>query len=190
MIDTAFLRERFSHGLAYDAYLATGTPDQRDAWTSFGQRVRPTDAHRELAAGFTRRLHVLVLSGIWCGDCVQQCPMLDAIARLRPDLIDLRFFDRDEHADLADRLVINDGNRVPVAVFANEEFDFVSAFGDRTLSRYRALAQRQLGPSCPLPGAPVPDDEIAATFQDWMDEIERVQLLCRLSTKLRTKHGD
>jgi len=66
----------------------------------------------------------------------------------------------------------------------------VSAFGDRTLSRYRALAQRQLGPSCPLPGAPVPDDEIAATFQDWMDEIERVQLLCRLSTKLRTKHGD
>ena len=67
-------------------------------------------------------------------------------------------------ADLAERLKICGGLRVPVVLILNEDFDVLSVEGDRTLSRYRALAARQLGPSCPLPGAPVPDDEVAATM--------------------------
>ena len=82
------------------------------------------------------------------------------------------------------------GRRVPVFIFMNEEFDLVSLMGDRSLTRYRALAARQLGPSCPVPGAPIPPDELAGTIQDWLDELERVHLLCRLSPKLREKHGD
>jgi hypothetical protein len=31
---------------------------------------------------------------------------------------------------------------------------------------------------------------MAATVQDWLDEIERVQLMLRLSGRLRQKHGD
>jgi len=77
-----------------------------------------------------------------------------------------------------------------VVVFMNEDFEFVGLAGDRTLSRYRALAARMLGASCPLPGAPVPEDEIAATLQDWVEEFERAQLLLRLSGKLRQRHGD
>lgn len=75
-------------------------------------------------------------------------------------------------------------------IFLAEDDEFVSIYGDRTLSRYRALAARQLGPACPLPGAPIPDDEIAATLQDWLNEFERVQLLLRLSGRLRQKYGD
>jgi hypothetical protein len=71
-----------------------------------------------------------------------------------------------------------------------EDFEFVSLLGDRTLSRYRAVAQRNLGPACPLPGAPLPDEELAATLQDWIDETERVHLILRLSTRLREMHGD
>lgn len=190
MIETTYLREKFAQALRYDDYVATGSDNHRHAWNDFRQRVQPTDAHRELFRGFVRRMHVLCVSGTWCGDCVQQVPMLDAIAGLRADLIELRIVDRDEHMDLARRLVINDGNRVPVVLFLNEEFDFVSMYGDRSLTRYRALADRQLGASCPLPGAPVPEDEIAATLQDWIDETERAQLVCRLSTKLRAKHHD
>jgi hypothetical protein len=52
------------------------------------------------------------------------------------------------------------------------------------------LAARQLGASCPLPGAMVDADEVGATRQDWLDELERVQLLCRLSPKLRQRYGD
>ncbi len=190
MIETTFLREKFKEGLRYDDYVATGRDNHRHAWNDFRQQVQTTDAQRELFQGFKRRMHVLCVSGTWCGDCVQQVTMLDAIAGLRPDLIELRVLDRDEHMDLAQRLVINDGNRVPVVLFLNEEFDFVSMYGDRSLTRYRAIADRQLGASCPLPGAPVPEDEIAATLQDWINETERAQLVCRLSTKLRAKHGD
>ncbi|MFI4915988.1 MAG: thioredoxin family protein [Phycisphaerales bacterium JB060] len=190
MIETDFLRAKFDRALSYDDYVATGSERHRQAWADFRQQVRTTEAQQSLFKGFTRRMHILCVSGTWCGDCVQQVPMLDAIAGLRPDLIGLGLLDRDEHMDLAERLVINDGNRVPVVLFLNEEFDFVSMHGDRTLTRYRAIAERQLGASCPLPGAPVPEDEIAGTLQDWIDEAERAQLICRLSTKLRTKHGD
>jgi thiol-disulfide isomerase/thioredoxin len=190
MIETDFLRAKFGQGLAYDDYVATGRESHQRAWADFRSLVRTTGEHGALFRGFTRRMRVLVVSGTWCGDCVQQVPMLDAIAGLRPDLVELRVLDRDEHMDLARRVVINAGNRVPVVLFLNEEFDFVSMLGDRTLTRYRAIAGRQLGASCPLPGAPVPADEIAATLQDWVNEAERVQLICRLSTKLRAKHGD
>ena len=106
------------------------------------------------------------------------------------DHIDLRWIERDREPDLARRLRINGGERVPVVVFMSEDFDVVSILGDRTLTRYRALAARNLGSSCPLPGAPVPDDELAGTLADWVDEFERVQLLLRLSPRLRERHQD
>ena len=96
--------------------------------------------------------------------------------------------DRDEHRDLTDRVRINGGDRVPVALFLAEDHELCAIFGDRTLQRYRALAARQLGPSCPT-GIVAPDkDEMAATLQDWLDEIERVQLMLRLSARLQRRH--
>ena len=80
--------------------------------------------------------------------------------------------------------------RLPVVVFAAEDYELVGWYGDRTLARYRAIAARQLGPACPFPGAAVPPDELAATLADWLDEFERVHLLLRLSARLRQKHGD
>jgi thioredoxin-like negative regulator of GroEL len=133
---------------------------------------------------------MLVVSGIWCGDCVQQCPLLERIAEANPARVVLRLLDRDEHKDLSGRLRINGGDRVPVVLFLAEDHELCAACGDRTLARYRALAARQLGPSCPT-GLVVPDEEeLAATLQDWLDEVERVQLLLRLSGRLRQKHGD
>jgi hypothetical protein len=79
---------------------------------------------------------------------------------------------------------------VPVVIFMAEDYHPVSVYGDRTLTRYRALAARRLGAACPLPGAPPADDELAATLQDWLDEFERIELLLRLSSRLRQKHGD
>jgi hypothetical protein len=116
--------------------------------------------------------------------------MLDAIAAANPAKIDLKWLDRDEHIDLSNLIRINAGLRVPTVIFMAEDFEPVSIFGDRTLTRYRAIAAKQLGPSCPMPGAPIPQDELNATLQEWVNEFERVQLLLRLSTRLREKHGD
>lgn len=185
-----FLRAEFDHALGYEAYVASGKPNEQTNWQAFHARVALTEPQRTLLAGFTRRVHALCVSGTWCGDCVQQCPMYDHIARASSGNVDLRFVDRDARAELSSHLKICGGARVPVLLLLNEDFDLLGLAGDRTLSRYRAIASRQLGPACPLPGAPVPPDEVAATLQDWVQEFERAHLMARLSNKLRTRHAD
>lgn len=188
----------FAAALPFDRYLATATASQRPGWEAATARTHITEAQSALIRTFSRRINVLVLSGTWCGDCVHQCPILHRIAEAHPANkklsaapgIDLRFLDRDQHPEVSHPLKICGGLRVPTAIFLNEDFDFVDILGDRTLSRYRAMAARQLGPSCPLPGAPVPHDELAATVADWVDQFERIALLLRLSPKLRARHAD
>jgi thiol-disulfide isomerase/thioredoxin len=187
-MNAAYLKSKHAEGLGYDAYLATDA-DKAANWNAIDEAVALTPAQRTLLEGFTRDMKVLVVSGIWCGDCVQQGPLIQKIAAASPR-IDLRWVDRDEHKELAEQLKINAGLRVPVAIFMAEDYEPVSIFGDRTLSRYRAMAAKQLGGACPLPGAPVPQDELDATLQDWLDEFERVHLLLRLSGRLRQTHGD
>lgn len=190
LMNQGFLRAQFDAGLAYEAYLDAAKTTERENWRAFHARVHLTAAQMALLGSFTRRIHALCISGSWCGDCVQQCPMLDHIARASPKSIELRFVDRDAHADLSGLVRLCGGARVPVVLLMNEDFDLCALAGDRTLSRYRALASRMLGPACPLPGAPVPADEIAATLADWVSEFERVHLMLRLSAKLRQRYAD
>ena len=74
--------------------------------------------------------------------------------------------------------------------FLAEDFVPCSWYGDRSLNRYRAIAQKQLGAACST-GLFLPDQsELPLTLQDWLDEFERIQLMLRLSTRLRQKHND
>ena len=59
-----------------------------------------------------------------------------------------------------------------------------------SIARYRAIAQRQLGAACITGIVPPEQEEMSLTLQDWLDEIERVQLMLRLSPRLRQKHAD
>jgi len=104
--------------------------------------------------------------------------------------LQVRYLDRDDHADLQKELQINGGNRVPVVVFFSEDGFEVSRYGERTLSKYRQLMRDHVGPSCPtgiaLPGDPL----LVQVTADWLNEFERVQWLLRLSPRLRQVHGD
>jgi thioredoxin-like negative regulator of GroEL len=189
-VDAAFLARKFETALSYDRYVQTGTDEQQRRWQQVYEATRLLPAQSALVASFTREMKVLVVSGIWCGDCVQQCPLLQRIAEANPARVQLRLLDRDEHKDLSGQLRINGGDRVPVVLFLAEDHELCSVFGDRPLSRYRALAARQLGLLCPT-GLVIPaEGELAATLQDWLNEFERVQLMLRLSARLRRKHGD
>lgn len=189
-MDSSYLQRKHDAGLPYDRYVRSGRPEQADNWRRVYEQVQLTAVQRQLVQSFTRKLNVIALSGIWCGDCVQQLPLLAHLAQANPACIDLRFLDRDEHADLQQQVRINGGNRVPVVLFLAEDYELCGWYGDRTLSRYRAVAARQLGPSCPLPGAPVPTHELEAALGDWLNEFERVHLMLRLSPRLRQRHGD
>ncbi|HZK81563.1 MAG TPA: thioredoxin family protein [Humisphaera sp.] len=189
-MNPTFLSEKFAAALSYSQYVLTGTEEQQRRWKQVYDLAKLTEDQRQLTGGFVREMKVLIVSGIWCGDCVQQCPLQQRIAEGNPGKIDLRILDRDQHRDLAEKVRVNAGDRVPVAIFMAEDFELCGVYGDRTINRYRALAKRQLGPSCPIGVVPPDRDEMAATLKDWLDEFERVQLMLRLSARLRMKHSD
>jgi len=184
------LSQKFAAALPYASYLATGTEEQQRRWTQVYNVATIPPPQSQLISAFTRDMKILIISGIWCGDCVQQCPLLQRIAESNATRLDLRLIDRDLHKDLSSQFQINAGDRVPVVLFLSEDFELCSTAGDRTLTRYRALAKKQLGASCPLAIAPPDPDETAATLQDWLNEFERIQLMLRLSPRLRQKHND
>ena len=187
---TSNLKTEFDAAKPYPAYLATGTDEQRRRWTALYDAAHLTEAQTALLRGFEREMNVLVVSGIWCGDCVQQCPLLERIAETNPAKVKLRFCDRDERRQLTDQIRLNGGDRVPVALFLSEDYELCGLYGDCTIHRYRAMAQKHLGASCPT-GIGGPDqDEVASTLNDWLIEFERIQLMLRLSPRLRQRHND
>jgi thiol-disulfide isomerase/thioredoxin len=190
VIKTSYFVEQFASGSSYDRYVRSGTDEQQRRWRQVYDAAVLNEHQKILLSGFVRKMNVLVFSGIWCGDCVEQCPLLCRIAEANPDKIDLRFVERPRDAELIPELRINAGNRVPVVVFLSEDNQWCATAGDRTLNRYRAIALRRLGPSCPTGILPPEKEELEATLADWLNEFERVQLMLRLTPRLRQKYGD
>lgn len=182
--------ELWNRALPWAAYLhEQATADQRGRWIQTYESVTLSPPQTTLLAGFVRRMVLLCMSGAWCGDCVRQGPHLQRIAEAC-SVIDLRFVDRDAEPQLKAAWRICGGDRVPVVGFFAEDMAFCGLYGDRTLNYYRRMAATQLGPSCPTGIGPADPDANACTVADWLDEIERVQLMLRLSPRLRALHGD
>lgn len=180
----------FTEALTYEDFLLRhGTEDQRRRWAAVQQRVRLTQQQADLLGGFTRHMPVLCVAGAWCGDCVNQVPILERIAAATPQ-IHLRLLDRDAYPELRDGLAINGGNRVPVTLFLSEDWQLCATYGDRVLAFYRQMAQDRLGPSCPTGIVPPGENLLAEATAEWIAEFERIQLMLRLTGRLRERHGD
>ena len=189
VLETECLEKAFGGGLGYAEYVGAGTAEQQSRWRGVYEACGLSGQQKELLGGFVREMKVLVVSGIWCGDCVEQGPLLARIAEASAK-IDLRFVERDLVPDLCGSLTINGGQRVPVVLFGAEDYALCGCYGDRVLSRYRRIAEQQLGAACST-GLFVPEAEaMGADLQCWLDEFERIQLMLRTSTRLRQKHGD
>jgi hypothetical protein len=184
------LSEPFASALPYERYVQTGNEEQQRRWRQVYEAAKLSDPQKQLIAGFVREMKVLIFSGIWCGDCIEQCPLIQRIAEGNPAKIDLRFIERPRESELAPELRINGGSRVPVVLFLSEDNEWCATAGDRTVNRYRALALRRLGALCPT-GIVAPErEELDATLGDWLNEVERVQLMLRLTPRLRQKYQD
>ncbi len=181
---------KFEDGLEYSAFLDRfGTDDHRHRWSVVHDQVQLTDEQKQTLTGFVREMKVLVLAGTWCGDCVNQCPIFDHFATVNP-VIRVRFFDRDDSADLAGALMTCGGQRVPAVLFLSEDDHVCDRYGDRTLAKYRDMAAKQLGPMCPTGIGGEEQSLLDQVVQEWLNEFERIQLMLRLSGRLREKHGD
>lgn len=184
------LFERWPKSLSYDHFLATyGSPGDQARWKRVLDQTALKPEQRALLASFTRRMPVLCLAGAWCGDCAAQCPMFHRFAIDCPK-IELRFLDRDAHADVQKELQINGGNRVPVVIFFSEDGYETARYGERTLSQYRHLAGETVGAVCATGIGATGDPLAERILQDWLNEFERVQWILRLSPRLRRLHND
>jgi hypothetical protein len=134
-------------------------------------------------------MNILVLSGVWCGDCARQGPILAAIGAASP-VIDARFLDNQAIPEVRDELRIHGASRVPIAVTLSEDFFEVGRSGDRTLSVYKRKAERELGPACEAGIVPPHPAESSVEIEEWIACIERHQLLLRLSSFLRARYND
>lgn len=191
LLNRQFLHSKFDEALTFEAFLAASNDGQRATWDQRYGQLALSDAQRSLIAGFTRDMNVLCLTGPWCGECALQGAAMQRIAEANPARITLRFLPRfEEHADLIARSQINAGFRVPMSWFMAEDFEPVSVFGDRTLSRYRSMARKQLPEGAVVINAEPPEDPLHVVLDEMVDQFERVNLLLRTSSRLRARHGD
>ena len=180
----------YDQALPYQAFLDRfGTPAHRERWQAVYERVKVGEAQQALLSGFERQMYLLCLAGTWCGDCVLQCPVLQRLTEAT-EKIGLRFVDRDDQSALQDALALNAGRRIPVVIFLSEDFQECGRYGERTLSIYRKMAHERLGAACPTGIVPPGPDHLADVVADWLEEVERIQLMLRLSPRLRIAHGD
>lgn len=181
---------KFASGHSYADFLQKyGSEQHRARWSGIHDQVKLKTSQTALLDGFVREMKVMVFAGAWCGDCANQCPIFDHFARATPK-IHLRFFDRDDNPDLGDLISTCGAHRVPSVLFLSEDDHVCGRYGDRTLSKYRDMAEKQLGASCPTGIGGEQQSLLDAVVQEWLDEFERIQLMLRLSGRLRQLHGD
>lgn len=188
-LHTSLYRDSFSKGLPYHEFIQTGSEAHRSRWNSYLERYSLDAEQIQIAATFKREMNVLVLAGMWCGDCARQCPMLQKIAESAP-AFKLRFIDNNTIPELRDHLRIHGASRVPVALFLSEDFFEIGRFGDRTLAAYRRKATQELGDACDAGIVPPAPEELQAELQEWFGQFERLQLMLRVSPMLRSRHSD
>lgn len=166
--------EKFDSGYTYDEYKASMTRN-RDRFDA-NEATAPLEASElELVRSLPRPLKVLALAEDWCGDVVQNLPILGRLAAETGNL-DLRVFPRDANLELMDQFLNNGFRSIPVFAFYDDEFNEVGRFTERpaSVTERRQQERREVYASRPEFGAP--EDPVAAL----PDEV-RLELTERLA---------
>ncbi|HEX9915361.1 MAG TPA: thioredoxin family protein [Candidatus Bathyarchaeia archaeon] len=184
-----FWKRRFDMAKPYDEFIAESDQEKAARWRETAERLPElTPEQAERLRGWARELNVLMYGGIWCHDCARQGPMLRKIADAAGPQVRLRVIDREASEELQDELRILGALRVPMVVFLTEDFWEVGRFGDRMLTVYRAKAAREIGRG--PPAGVLSPRALEAEMAEWVDILERMLTMVRLSPPLRKRHGD
>lgn len=179
----------FEKALPFESFVTTGSPGHEERWRSYRSRLSLSSAQIETAAQFKRKMNVLVLAGMWCGDCARQCPMIDCVASATSTM-EVRYLDNQADQQLRDELRIHGAARVPVVVTLSEDFFEIGRSLDRTLSTYLRKAKTELGDACDAGIVPPSSEEFTTEVTEWFEYFQRQQLLLRVSPFLRRRHQD
>jgi hypothetical protein len=113
-------RDRFEQGMTYDEYKAQMTRNRERLEETERTLVLPAE-DAEFFAQLPEPLNVLVLAEDWCGDVINNVPVLARLAE--SGRLNLRFFLRDQNLDIMDQYLNQGVHRsIPVFVFFDQEF--------------------------------------------------------------------
>lgn len=154
-------KERFAQGLPYEAYKAQMTRNQ-ERFLANEQAVTLDADDVAFFAGLPHPLNVLVLAEDWCGDVINNLPVLGRLAEASGKLT-LRVFLRDQNLDIMDQYLKEGQFRaIPVFVFFDADFHELGYWIERParVSELQAAMREKLFATDPIlqavaPGTPM-----------------------------------
>ncbi len=140
------LNEPLGRGLDFEGYLLKAdmnVPTMREVFRE--TLVQPED--NEYFSWLCRSLPpksltVIALSESWCGDCVENLPVIAKLASLYP-CFNLAIFARDENLDIMDRYLTEGKRTIPVFVILDQDGTEIGRFIERPPGAHAFLRQAQ-----------------------------------------------
>ena len=161
----AVTRERLSQGMTYEQYKSQMTRNQ-ERFEQNEQSVKLTAQQLAPLKNLSRPLDVLVIGEDWCGDVIDNLPILGRLAQ-ESGKLNLHVFLRDQNLDLIDQY-LNQGKfrSIPVFVFFDENMNELGRFIERPQSVTERRAQLRRDLSAEHPEFGPPDKSIAELPED------------------------
>jgi selT/selW/selH-like putative selenoprotein len=143
--------ERFAQGMTYAAYKEQMTRN-RERLEANEQAMALTDEDFAFFRQLPETLHVMALAEDWCGDVLNNLPVLARVAQ-KSGKLNLRIFLRDQNLDLMDQY-LNQGQfrSIPVFAFFDSAFQPLGHWIERPalISNLMGKMRRDLFASDPL----------------------------------------
>jgi hypothetical protein len=177
----AITAERFHEGLTYDEWKAQMTRNQERFLSNESQfRIEPDDL--AFFKNLPQPVNVLVLAEDWCGDVIDNLPILGQLAR-ESEKLNVRVFLRDQNPDIMDQyLQKGEFRSIPVFAFFDGQFHELGRFIERpeSVTERRSQLRKEYYAQHPELGSP-------ETPISQMTEETRTQLMQAMS-EWRNQH--
>lgn len=133
-------KERFEQGLTYADYKAQMTRN-RERLEANEKSVEFAEKDLAFFAQQPQTLHVLAIAEDWCGDVINNLPVLGRLAE-KSGKLNVRIFLRDQNLDLIDQY-LKDGQfrAIPVFVFFDANFNELGHWIERPARMYELQAK-------------------------------------------------
>jgi selT/selW/selH-like putative selenoprotein len=182
-------RERFDQGLTYADYKAQMTRNQ-DRFEANEQTV--TFAPDDLAyfARLPQPCNVLVLAEDWCGDVINNLPVLGRLAE-ESGKLNVRVFLRDQNLDIMDQYLNRGEHRsIPTFVLFDAAFNELGHWIERParVSEMQAQMRRDLFARDPLLASFAPDTPFAQLSEEARERLREANSKFREENRTFSDH--
>ncbi|HYF50897.1 MAG TPA: thioredoxin family protein [Planctomycetota bacterium] len=135
------LKAIWEQGKDWNAWLSICQGPQREELERIYKEVPLSSADVAAMKALSRPVHVLALAEDWCGDVRRNVPVLARLAAENPQMLRVRYTDKETKPALMVRYLTNAAEAIPILVFFNDGFVEVGNWGPRPNECKRFMAR-------------------------------------------------